>query len=87
MNAEMKSAKWLWGAIGFQLGVGFTVAYLVNTIGTLIIDASSLHIGGAIGGGIAVVAFIAILVYLCIRAEKMLQIEYALKSKKEKVSV
>ncbi len=87
MNSEMKSAKWLWGAIGFQLGVGFTIGYLVNTIGTLIIDASALNIGGAIGGGIAVVVFIAILVYLCIRAEKMLQVQYSLKKEKEKVSV
>ena len=87
MNSEMKSAKWLWGAIGFQLGVGFTIGYLVNTIGTLIIDASALHIGGAIGGGIAVVVFIAILVYLCINAEKKLQVEYALKGEKEKARV
>ncbi len=87
MNSEMKSAKWLWGAIGFQLGVGFTIGYLVNTIGTLIIDASALHIGGAIGGGIAVVVFIAILVYLCWSAEKKLQVEYALKGEKEKARV
>ena len=36
MNAEMKSAKWLWGAIGLQLAVGYTVAFLVYQIGTLI---------------------------------------------------
>ena len=87
MNSEMKSAKWLWGAIGFQLGVGFTIGYLVNTVGTLIVDASALHIGGAIGGGIAVVVFAAILVGLCISADKKLKSEYALKAKKEKASV
>ena len=87
MNSEMKSAKWLWGAIGFQLGIGFTIGYLVSTIGTLIIDASALHIGGAIGGGIAVVVFAAILIYLCIISKKKFQAELALKSEKEKVSV
>ena len=84
MNAEMKSAKWLWGGIGLQLGVGFTIGYLVNTIGTLIVDASALHIGGAIGGGIAVALMIAIVVYLCISAEKKLKAEYALKAEKKK---
>ena len=84
MNAEMKSAKWLWGGIGLQLGVGFTVGYLVNTIGTLIVDASALHIGGAIGGGIAVALMIAIVVYLCVGAEKKLKAEYALKAEKKK---
>ena len=64
MNAEMKSAKWLWGGIGLQLGVGFTVGYLVNTIGTLIVDASALNIPLAIGGLCAVVVFALILVFL-----------------------
>ncbi len=84
MNAEMKSAKWLWGGIGLQLGVGFIIGYLVNTIGTLIVDASALHIAGAIGGGIAVALMIAIVVYLCISAEKKLKAEYALKAEKKK---
>ncbi len=44
MNAEMKSAKWLWGGIALQLGVGFTVGYLVYQIGTLITT-------GAVGAG------------------------------------
>ncbi len=86
MNAEMKSAKWLWGAIGFQLGIGFTVGYLVNTIGTLIVDASELHIGSAIYGGIAVIAFAAILVSLCINSDRKLKAELALKTQKEKVN-
>ena len=32
MNSEMKSAKWLWGAIGLQLATGFTVGFLVYQI-------------------------------------------------------
>ncbi len=72
MNSEMKSAKWLWGAIGLQLGIGFTVGYLVNTIGTLIVDASKIHIGGAIGGGVAIVVFAIILIALCVSSNKKL---------------
>jgi ferrous iron transport protein B len=87
MNAEMKSAKWLWGGIALQLGVGFTIGYLVNTIGTLIVDASALHIAGAIGGGIAVALMVAIVVYLCVGAEKKLKAEYALKAEKKKEAV
>ena len=84
MNAEMKSAKWIWSGIGLQLSVGFTVGYLVNTIGTLIIDASALNLGGAISGAVAVAVITAIIVYLCINAEKKLKAEYALKAQKKK---
>ena len=79
MNSEMKSAKWLWSGIALQLSVGFTVGYLVNTIGTLIVDASALHIGGAIGGGIAVLCITAIITYLCIKADKTAKRQAALK--------
>ncbi len=81
MNSEMKSAKWLWGGIGLQLGVGYTVGYLVYTIGTLITAPESLGIGAAIGGGVAVAVFVAILVYLCTKSDKKLKAEYALGGK------
>ncbi len=70
MNSEMKSAKWLWGGIGLQLGVGYTVGYLVYTIGTLITAPQTLGVGAAIGGGIAVLVFVGILTYLCAKADK-----------------
>ena len=53
MNAEMKSAKWLWGGIGLQLAVGYTIAYAVYTIGTLLVG-ETLNVGAAIAGGAAV---------------------------------
>ncbi len=87
MNAEMKSGKWVWGGIGLQLAVGFTVGYLVNTVGTLIVDASALHIGGAIGGAIAVLAMIGIVVGLVMNTNKKLKAEYALGGSKDQVSV
>ncbi|MBQ9975875.1 MAG: ferrous iron transporter B [Clostridia bacterium] len=80
MNSEMKSAKWLWGAIAFQLGTGFTVGFLVYQIGTLIVSGS---FGTAfLPGLIAVAVMVAILVYLCMTAEKRLEKECALKKAK-----
>ncbi len=80
MNSEMKSAKWLWGAIGFQLGTGFTIGFLVYQTGTLITTGSLGR--GFLSGLIAVLAFAAILVYLSIKSQKKLEKEIALKSKK-----
>ena len=85
MNSEMKDKKWLWGGIALQLGVGYAVGYLVYQIGTIITT-------GAVGAGfipglIAVAAMAAIVVYLCLNADKKLKAEYALNGKKaEKVN-
>ena len=70
MNAEMKSKKWLWGGIGLQLAVGYTVSYLVYTVGTLIASPKSLAIVPAIAGGIAVAVMAAIIVALIVKANK-----------------
>ena len=78
MNAEMKSKKWLWGGIGLQLGVGFTVAYLVYTIGTLITAPATLAAAPAMAGGIAVVIMTGIVVSLIVNANKKLKAEYKL---------
>ena len=82
MNAEMKSAKWLWGGIGLQLGVGYTVSYFVYTIGTLITAPASLPIGAAIAGFAVVVIMVAIVVGLMNKTNKNLKAEYALSSVK-----
>ena len=73
MNAEMKSAKWLWGGIGLQLGVGYTVAYLVYTIGTLITAPESLNIVGAFAGLMIVAVMVMIVVGLINKANKNLK--------------
>ena len=70
MNAEMKSKKWLWGGIGLQFAVGYTVSYLVYTVGTLIASPKSLAIVPAIAGGIAVAVMAAIIVALIVNANK-----------------
>ena len=80
MNSEIKQKKWFWGGIALQLATGFTVGYLVYQIGTLITTGS---LGaGFVGGLIFVVAFAAVLIYLCVNADKKVKAEYALSGKK-----
>ena len=55
MNAEMKSPKWLLAGLGLQLSVGFTVGYLIYTIGTLITNPVSLSIVPAIIGLVVII--------------------------------
>ncbi len=70
MNAEMKSGKWLFAAVGLQLGVGFTVGYLVYTLGTLLTNPATLPVGGVVIGGVAVLVMAAVVTALCLRAGK-----------------
>lgn len=76
MNSEMKSGKWLAGAIGFQLATGYVVGFVVYQVGTLI-TTGSLGAGFA-GGLVAVLVIAAFITYLCVRAERQLKAEYAL---------
>ncbi|MBQ8165320.1 MAG: ferrous iron transporter B [Clostridia bacterium] len=78
MNAEMKSAKWVWGGIALQLGVGYTVAYLVYTIGTLITAPSTLNIGATIAGLAAIAVMVAVVGLLIHNSNKKINAEYAL---------
>ena len=79
MNAEMKSAKWLWGGIGLQLGVGYTIAYVVYTVGTLLTDVASLNIGAAIAGLTAVLVIAGIVTAMILRTNNALKAESSLK--------
>lgn len=76
MHSEIKSGKWLFGGICLQLGVGYTVGFLVYQIGTL---ATTGSLGaGFVPGLIAVLVMAAIVVYLIKRTDKNLASEYAL---------
>lgn len=78
MNSEMKSAKWLWGAIGLQLATGYTIGFLVYQIGTLIVTGS---IGaGFVGGLIAVLAFAGIIAFIIVNNRRKMAMEYRLKT-------
>ena len=88
MNSEIKSKKWFWGGIGLQFATGYVVAYLTYQIGTLI---TAHTVGeGFLPGLIAVLAIVAIVVTITLRAKAKLAKEYALNGKtikKEKVGV
>ena len=77
MNAEMNSAKWLWGGIGLQLFTGFSMGYLVYTIGTLV-TGGELAVVPALIGLAVVVAFICTLIALINKTNRELKAEYAL---------
>ena len=68
MSSEMKSAKWLWSGIALQLGVGFTVGFLVYQIGTLL-TTGQVGLGFA-PGLIAVLAMAGLVAGLSLRAAK-----------------
>jgi len=76
MNSEMKSAKWLWGAIGLQLATGFTVGFVVYQVGTLI-TAGTVGVG-FVPGLIAVIAFAAIIGFIIQKNQKEMELEYKL---------
>ncbi|MBE6769192.1 MAG: ferrous iron transport protein B [Ruminococcaceae bacterium] len=73
MNSEMKSAKWLWGGIGLQLAVGFTIGYLVYTVGTLLTAPAMLNVIGAVCGLVAVLVMAGIIVALIINTNNKLK--------------
>ena len=71
MNAEMKSKKWLFAAIGLQFGVGYSVAFLVRFFGTLFTSPKNMGpVWTSVLGWAVVLAFAAILVYLVIKRRK-----------------
>ncbi len=71
MNAEMKSAKWLWGGVGFQLAVGYTVAYLVYTVGTLIVSPASLNVSAALSGLTVILVIATVVALLSLSTNKI----------------
>ena len=77
MNSEMQSPKWLWGGIALQLGTGYTIAFLVYQIGTLITTGKLGN--GFVPGLIAVLAMVAVVVGLIYRTNKQFASEYELK--------
>ena len=76
MNSEMKSGKWLFGGICLQLATGYTVAFLVYQIGTLITTGS---LGTAfVPGLIAVAVFALIIIWRIRKSDKEFASEYSL---------
>ena len=76
MNSEMKSGKWLFGGICLQLATGYTVAFLVYQIGTLVTTGA---LGTAfVPGLIAILVFAAIIIWRIRKSDKEFTAEYSL---------
>ena len=70
MNSEMKSAKWLWSGVGFQLAVGYTISYLVYTVGTLITAPASLNVTAALIGLAAILLLAGLVIVQILKVNK-----------------
>lgn len=77
MNSEIKSRKWLLGGIALQLGTGYTLAFLVYQVGTLISTGSLGQ--GFVPGLVAVLTMAAIVLYLMMNSDRKLAAEYSLR--------
>lgn len=76
MNSEIKSKKWLFAGIGLQLATGYTIAFLVYQIGTLV---TAGYIGtGFVPGLVIVAAIAAYIIYLIRRTNRRMEREYSL---------
>ena len=76
MNSEMKSGKWLFGGICLQLATGYTVAFLVYQIGTLITTGA---LGTAfVPGLIAILVFAVIIMWRIYKSDQEFAAEYSL---------
>ena len=76
MNSEINDRKWFWGGVALQFATGFSIAYLVYQIGTLITTGT---LGaGFLPGLIAVAAMAAVVVYLIRKTNRELNAAYSL---------
>ena len=75
MNSEIKSRKWLWGGIGLQFATGYTVAFLVYQVGTLI--TTGAFGAGFLPGLLMVAAIVAYIAYLIAKADKDVKKEFS----------
>ena len=80
MNSEIKSRKWMFGGIALQLATGYTIAYFVYQIGTIITEG---HVGaGFVPGLIAVAVMAMVVIGLIVKANGEIKTEYSLKKQK-----
>lgn len=73
MRAEMKSSKWLFAGLGLQLGVGYSLAFLVYFFGTLITVGEYTSVWAPIVGWAITLAFIITLTVLAVRRQRELR--------------
>jgi len=68
MNSEINDRKWFWGGVALQFSTGYTVAFLVYQLGTLITEGT---LGtGFLPGLIVVGAIVTVVVTLVQKADR-----------------
>jgi ferrous iron transport protein B len=78
MNSEINDRKWFWGGVGLQFATGYTVAFVVYQVGTVITTGS---VGaGFVPGLVAVLAIVAVVASLISKANKRVAAEKAAKA-------
>ena len=75
MNSEIKSKKWLFAGIGLQFAVAYVLSFFVYQIGTLITESALGE--GFLPGLVAVIAIIAVVVFLGFRSNLKAKKEFA----------
>ena len=84
MNSEMKSAKWLFAALGFQLGVGYSLSFLVFFFGSLFTGESTGALWMNILGWAVVAVFAVTLALLIARQNRKIKAENEKRSASKK---
>ncbi len=87
MNAELGSKKWLFAGVGLQLGVGYSVGFLVYFFGSLFTGTTPGAIWMPILGWAIVAAFAAVLAILIIKRNREISREAAEKKASKEVTV
>ena len=80
MRSELNDRKWFWGGVGLQFATGYTVAFLVYQIGTLVTEGVPGK--GFVPGLLAVLTAAAIVAVMIRRADLAAAAERAAKQKK-----
>ncbi len=65
MRREMNSTKWLWIAIGYQIMLGYAIAFIIYQLGSVLALGASFGVGTAIA-----IALIGAILWLLFRSAK-----------------
>ncbi len=85
MNSELKSKKWLLGAVALQLSVGYSIGFIVNFFGTVFSpNAEFKSIWMPVLGWCIVALSVGIIAFIIVRNQKRFKEEYELKKSKKK---
>ena len=82
MRSELNDRKWFWGGVGLQFATGYTVAFLVYQIGTLVTEGVPGK--GFVPGLLAVLVIAAVIAVMVRKADIAVAAERAAKNANKK---